>query len=243
MRKKILMAIATAGAVIGLAACGGSSASSGQPGSSGGASSAPAGTPSAQTLVSDALTALKSAQSVRISGAVVQGGKNLRLDVGFIKSGSLSGTMSGPFAGTPATFKLIVVGGKAYVLLDKAFFDSLAKAHGLPASACAVICGKYIEAPASVFGHFTLKGLTNSMLKGQHKVVPGVTVTSINGQPAYRLSDGHGTSIYIAENGTHYPLEITKASTGTLTFTEWNSVPPITAPSASQIISLPGGIG
>jgi hypothetical protein len=230
---------------MGLVACGGNSNSGGgQPGSSGAPSSAPVGAPSAQTLVNDALTALKSAKSVQLAGDIVQGGNNLHLNVGFLKSGALSGTMSGPFAGTQATFKLIVTGGKGYVLIDKAFFDALSKAHGIPASACSELCGKYVEVPASQFGSdFSLNGLTHSLLKGGNKAVPGVTTTSVNGQPAYRVSDGHGSYLYIAENSPHYPLEITKTGTGTLTFSQWNSVPPITAPPSSQIISVPGGIG
>lgn len=240
MREKIFVAIAAAGVVIGLAACGGSTSSVGQPGSSGTAG-AP-GVPSAQTLLTDATTALKSAQSVRIAGGITESGKNLHLDVGFIKSGSLSGMLTGPFAGTPATFKLIVVGGKGYVLLDKTFFNELVKSHGVPAIACSTLCGKYIELPASQFGDFSLNGLTNSMLKGANKAAPGVVVTTLNGQPVYRITDGHGTFLYIAKNGTHYPLEITKAGTGMLTFTQWNSVPPVTAPPSSQIVSLPSGL-
>ncbi len=230
MRKKILATIATAGAVICLAACGGSSASSGQPGS---------GVPSAQTLVNDAFAALKAAHSLRVSGGVVESGKGIHLDVGFIKPSSANGTLSGSLSGFTATFKLIITGGKGYILIDKSFFGSLAKEDGLPASACSAVCGKYIEVPASQFGDFSLNGLTNSMLKAQDEVGSGVTVTSIDGQPAYKVSDGHGSYLYIAENGTHYPLEVTKPGTGTLTFSQWNSVPPITAPPASQVTSLP----
>lgn len=244
MRKTIMVAIATAGAVIGLAACGGNSTSSGgQPGSSSSPSIAPAGgAPSAQTLVNDAVTALKSASSVRITGGVTQSGKNVHLDVGFLKSGALSGTLSGPFSGTQANFKLVITGGKAYVLVDKSFFDALTKANGISSITCAQLCGKYIEVPASQFGSFTLNSLTHSILKGNNKAAPGVSTTSVNGQPAYRVSDGHGSDLYIAETSPHYPLEITKTGTGTLTFTEWNSVPPITAPPSSQIFSVPGGL-
>jgi hypothetical protein len=236
MNKRILAAIATTGALMGLVACGGNS--SGQQGSGGSS-----GAPPAQTLVNDALAALRSAQSVRMTGGMVQNGNSLHLDVGFIKSGSLSGTLSGPFAGAQATFKLIIVGSKGYVFLDKQFFNALAKTHGIPASACATLCGKYVAVPASQFGNFSLGGLTNSIFKGNNKAVPGSTVTTVNGQPAYRVGDGHGSYLYVAENGTHYPLEITKSGTGTIFFSEWNSVPPITAPPASQVISLPGGFG
>ena len=242
MGKTILRAIATAGTVIGLAACGVSSAAVGQP-RSGQTPTAQASAPSSRALVDDAVTALKSASSVRISGAVVRDGKRLHLDVDFIQPETLSGTLSGSFAGTQARFKVIVAGGMAYILLDKAFFNALAKAHGLPASGCSRLCGRYISAPASEFGNFSLNNLTNSEIEHKFKVKPGVTVASVNGQPAYRVSYGHGTYLYIAQNSTHYPLEITKSGGGKLTFSHWNSVPPITAPSASKVISLPGEIG
>jgi len=234
MRKRILAAIATTAALLGgVAACGGSG-SSGPQGSN---------APAAQTVVNDALAALRSAQSVRISGGLVQSGKSLHLDVGFIRSGSLSGTLSGPFAGIQATFKLVIVGGKGYILLDKQFFNAISKTNNIPASACATICGKYIAVPATQFGDFSLNGLTHSVFKGNNKAAPGVTTTTINGQAAYRVTDGHGSYLYVAENGTHFPLEITKSGTGTLVFSDWNSVPPVTAPPASQVITLPGGVG
>jgi hypothetical protein len=198
--------------------------------------------PSAQTLVNDALAALKSARSVRLSGGSVQNGKHLPLDVGFMKSGALSGTLSGSFGGLHGTFKLILVGGHGYILVDKQFFDALTKGHSMPVGACAALCGKYIETPVSQFAGFDLISLTSPMFGGQHHVVSGVTVTSINGQPAYRVSNGHGTYLYVAKNGTHYPLEIAEPGSGTLMFTQWNSVPPITAPPTSQIAKLPGGI-
>ena len=245
MRTRMVAAIAVAGIVLGTAGCGGSSSSGSQgssaPASSGSTPQGPA--PSSQTLLNDTLTALRTAKSVRISGGLVKNGQSLHLDVGFIRPNSLDGSISGPFAGVQATFKIIVVGGEAYVLLNKQLFNAISKAHHIPSATCAVICGKYIKVPASQFGGFTLNGLSNSVTKSTNKAVPGVTATTINGQAAYRISDGHGSYLYIAANGTHYPLEITKPGTGTLLFSEWNSVPPIAAPPASQVISVPGGIG
>ncbi len=243
MGRAILAAIATAAAVTGLGACGVGGASGGLPGSLRAAYFAPTRAPSARALANAALTALKSARSVRIAGGVIEEGKRLHVDVGFIKPESLSGTLSGSFEGTQAALRVIVAGGKAYVLLDKAFFSALAKAHGVPASACSRLCGKYISAPAPDFGHFGLKDLTNSMFRERYKIRPGVTVTSVNGQPAYRVSYGHGTYLYIARNGTHYPLEVAKPGRGMLTFTQWNNVSPITASPASRVISLPDEIG
>jgi hypothetical protein len=243
MRSRILAAILAA-AALSLAAC---SSGSSQPSSNGSSSSsgtAPSGTPTAQTLLNEALAALRAASSVRITGGVIQNGKNLHFDVAFIRSGGASGTISGPFlTGAPATFKIIIAGGKGYVLLDKQFFNALSKAHHIPSSACSLLCGKYIAVPASQFGDFSLNGLTRAELSGASKAAPGVTTTTINGQPAFRISDGRGSYLYIARNGTHYPLEITKPGSGALVFSEWNAVPPITPPPASQVVSVPGGIG
>jgi len=65
-----------------------------------------------------------------------------------------------------------------------------------------------------------------------------VSVTTYAGQPVYELS-GHGLRLYIAENGTHYLLGIIDpAKFGTVTFSDWNSVPPISPPPASEVINL-----
>jgi hypothetical protein len=88
-----------------------------------------------------------------------------------------------------------------------------------------------------------MNDLVNQSFKANIDVSPTVRLSAINGQPAYRLTDPEGDYLYVAKNGTHYPLEITRPGSGTLSFSEWNSVPPISAPSARQVISLPGAIG
>lgn len=231
MRIRSLMAILASGTLLGLAACSSSSAGSRE-------------TPAAASLYSDALAALKTAQSVRLSGTITNKGQVIRIDMGFFRSGALSGSLSGPFAGASSvSFHLIVTGGAAYVLVDKQFFQRVLRQNGLPASACAIFCGKYIKVPAKQFSNFNLNALIKQALGSAVKVSATVTSSTINGKQAYRLTDTRGEYLYVAKSGTHFPIEVTEPGSGAVAFSEWNSVPPISAPPASQIVSLPTGTG
>jgi hypothetical protein len=233
MRMRSLMVILASGTLLGLAACG----SSGSAGSR--------MTPAAVSLYTDALAALKSAQSVRLSGTITNKGQVIRVDMGLFRSGAVSGSLSGPFAGASSvSFHLIVTGGTAYILDDKQFFQKVLQRNGLPASACAIFCGKYFKVPAKQFSSiFSLNALINQTVRSNVKVSATVTSSTINGKPAYRLADTHGEYLYVAKSGIHYPIETTRPGSGAIVFSEWNSVPPISAPPASQIVSLPTGIG
>lgn len=102
----------------------------------------------------------------------------------------------------------------------------------------------YVEVPAGQFGNFNLKGLIHQALGSVVKIAPAVTSSTVNGQQAYRLTDTlKGGYLYVAKSGTHYPIEVTQPGSGVLTFSEWNSVAPISAPPASQVVSLPAGTG
>jgi hypothetical protein len=231
MRIRVLIAVLASGTLLGLAACG----SSGSAGSG--------TTPTATSLESDTIAALKAAHSVRLSGTITNKGQVIRIDMGF-RSGAANGSLSGPFAGTSSvSFHLIVTGGAGYILVDKQFFQSVLQRNGAPASACATFCGKYIKVPAKQFSSFNLNGLITQAFRSSIKVSAAVTSSTINGKPAYRLTDAKGDYLYVAKSGTHYPIEITRPGSGALVFSEWNSVPPISAPPASQIVSLPTGIG
>jgi hypothetical protein len=234
MRTRLLMAILASGTLLGVAACSGSSS-----GSAGSRT-----TPSAIGLYSDASAALKAAHSVKLSGTFKDNGKVIRIDMGFFRSGAASGSISAGLAGRSSiSVHLIVTGTAAYILVDKQYFKSVLRPHGAPASACVTLCGKYLKVPAKQFSGFSLNSLTNQLLKSTVKVSRTVTTSTINGQPAYRLIDPQHDYLYVAKNGTRYPIEITRPGAGALAFSEWNSVPPVSAPPASQIVSLPGQTG
>jgi hypothetical protein len=232
MRIRVLMAILASGTLLSIAACG----SSGSVGSQ--------ATPSGRSLESDAAAALRAAHSVKLSGTITDNGKIVRIDLGFFRSGAVGGSIGGQFTGSSSiSLDLIVTGGAAYLLVNKQYFNSVLRLGGVPASACATLCGKYLKLPARQFKSFDLNGLTNHTFDPKIKLSGTVTTSTINGQPAYRLSDTVGNYLYVAKNGTHYPIEITRPGSGTVVFSEWNSVPPISAPPASRIVSLPGTVG
>jgi len=105
------------------------------------------------------------------------------------------------------------------------------------------MCGRYLSLPASQLGQagsITMSGLMNQLLskvpspKGDTSDV--FVRTTVNGQPVLKGS-GDGVTVEVAWSGTPYPLLITKAGAGTVTFSQWNAVPPITPPPASDIIT------
>ena len=208
-------------------------------GCSAGVTHAPgANQPSVSVLVRDAKAAFTTAASVRVVGTVVENGQAVTMDVGMFRSGDLSGTIK---AG-PLDEKVVVAGGSSYVYVSKAFFSYLRKSEHVPGSACALMCGKYIKVPGSSFtSKFSLSVLARSFQKQVPvpAAVGQVKVTSYHGQPAYELSDGK-THVFIAEHGTHYLLGVRASDNGkhgTVSFSEWNSVPPVAAPPPGEVFN------
>jgi hypothetical protein len=211
------------GLTLALAACGsGTSTGSGQP--------------SATALVKDAKAAFSSAKSVRVAGTVTTGGQTVTLNVGMFRSGDMSGSIkAGPISGN-----VIVAGGSTYFYVSKDFFSYLRTTQHLPASVCSLMCGKYVKVPpGSITSKFSLNVLSGSLQK-QVPLPPSsvpVKVTTYHGQAAYELSY-HGDHVFIARNGTHYLLGVSNpAKAGTVSFSDWNKVPPVTAPPASKVFS------
>ena len=67
----------------------------------------------------------------------------------------------------------------------------------------------------------------------------------VAGVPAYVLTDrvgGENGKLYISADGQSNLLRIVrlKANSGTLDFTEWNAVAPMSAPAASEVGKIPG---
>ena len=237
MRIRVLMMVLAASLLPGLAACGASGGST-SGGSSHGASS-PA-VPSAASLAHDAKIALSTAQSVKFQGTVSENSQAIHLNLGFTGSGAVSGSITGPIAGTHLALNVIVIGKTAYFLIDKQYFNSVFRQHGAPASACATYCGKYLKEPAKQLRNLRLPELTAHLFSSGTIFSGAVTTATIDGQPAYRIRDNKGDYLFVTKAAPHRPIEVTKPGNGTVVFSEWNSVPPISAPPASKIVDLSG---
>jgi|SRR5215472_2393910 len=203
-------------------------------GSSGGGTPSTKPPPSVPSLVSTAKADFRTAKSVRFSGHVRQAGRTVSLDLKMLRTGDFSGTVS--LSG--ATFRLVRVGGKTYAYVSKSFFAFLHTTRHVPSGTCALICGKWFTLPSGALPQFSLASLAAkfdhvSPPKGTH-----TSVTTFAGQPAYRVASS-GKAAFWAKNGHHYLLgfRVPKQDIA-LNFSQWNKVPPISAPPASKVVQL-----
>src|SRR5262245_636180 len=176
------------------------------------------------------------AKSLRLSGHVPVQGKPLAVDLKLLRSGDSAGqmTLNG------ATFRFVRVGTKTYVDVTRSFFRYLLSSRRVPASACALICGKYVKLPPGAIPGLSLDNLAKMLDKhvSVPKQTPLVSVTTFNGQPAYKLSHA-GQAAFFAKNGHHYLIGYRAPKQGvTMSFSQWNSVPPISPPPASKIVNI-----
>ena len=214
------------------AACGGSSAPSGA------TSRSPTVNPyTAAKIVPAMQAAVKSATSVHIAGAIKDNGQQISLDMSFQGSNA-----SGSVTQGGQSYTILVVDNKAYIKVNPDFL----KAANLPSSDCSSMCGKYVSVPQSqmsqLAGSLSLSSITNQFVNSlpasvSHDTTDVFSPATLNGQPVLQLTQGPYT-IDVASTGTPYLLYISDSSQGSVTFSQWNSVPPLTPPPAAQIINL-----
>ena len=120
----------------------------------------PSRLPTVAVLLREMSATLRAASSVHITGTVVQDGKTTGVNLGLTRSGELSGQISE----SGAVVTVLAMHGHTYLKLSAAF---LRVAH-LPATACRLYCGKYLEAPAAeshvLLGHVDMASLTHSLI-------------------------------------------------------------------------------
>jgi hypothetical protein len=190
--------------------------------------------------VAEMQKAVRAASSVHLSGVLRNGGKPIGLNLGLLRTGEFSGTLTQN--GIPLT--LIDVGGKVYVKATAAYLKQL-KA---PASVCSVICGKFVEVSSaqarSLSGNLSMSALLSSFT-GQMPQFSNAGTTTVAGRKGQVLRGPDGSRLVVAATGTPYPLQAVgrqskggTQSNGTLNFSQWNAVPRPAAPPASQVINL-----
>ena len=197
-------------------------------------SSTPNGT-SVSSLITSVKSAFASAQSVHIIGSGTFSGHAVTLDLSMLRSGDLSGTIK---AG-PLSEQVVSSGGSTYIYVSRAFFTYIQQTQHAPASACALMCGKWLKVPAGSISGFNLSSLSNQFIKKVPiaTTVPHLVTTTYQGQPAYKLSNDKGQEVFVAQSSPHYLLGIVEPGKFTMTFSQWNAVPPVTPPPANKIFS------
>jgi hypothetical protein len=246
-----LAAIALTTGGLGVAGCGGDSAST-----SSATAAATTGTAadngvaslSAKEILTKAAAAANAASSVRIVGNVDQDGQQLSLDLTLGKD-----VAGGTFGFKGYQVQVRLVDNTFYLKAPAGFYDSV----GNSGAAIGQLVGdKWFGIPldnasaSDEFGalqSFTDKGkLFDSLLKdAADATVKGSS--DVNGQPVVLLDDGKGGTLAVATTGEPYPLQAQESSSdnsGTLNFTDWNAPVNVTAPAdAIDLGSLTGGAG
>jgi len=179
-------------------------------------------------ILQTALDAMKAAKSVHMAGTVVQSGKTIKVDMTLYSDGDVNGSFSenGP------TVSLIKIGSNDYLRTTSDFYQS----EGVSAQIAGLMANKWIEIPDSSIGlatSFSITGLANSITKNHVTVTKGKTAT-VDGQPVVSVVASNSGVLYVATTGTAYPVEITKGSTGTITFSQWDQGKTPAAPAGAR---------
>jgi hypothetical protein len=199
--------------------------------------------------VKNAITATKSAHSVRVAGSIDEGSQKISLNVSATTSGVGQGTVG---IGT-GTVQVRLVGGTIYFMGNAAFWTQQSGA-----SASKLFAGKWVDTAATTTSGKSLaefldsadlmKQLFSSNLNGSRFANAGRA--KVGGRPAVVISGAdkkNKTSgrLYIAARGKPYILKLTiggKSGTGGLTFSHYNQpVSPVAPSGAIDLDTLSTG--
>ncbi|MGB6453546.1 MAG: hypothetical protein WBH47_03560 [Streptosporangiaceae bacterium] len=178
---------------------------------------------------------MRAASGVHVAGTVTSGSNKAVIDES-ISGGNASGT----FRADGITAAFVVADGKVYLQVNPDYL----KLAGLPAANCATVCGKYVQVPASQFASFTVSASMAHWTSAIASSIPSAAgdtsdlfkPATFEGHPVLQLIQATQT-VDVARTGPPYPVLISSPTYGSVTFSEWNSVPPVTPPPPSQIIT------
>jgi hypothetical protein len=207
-----------------LAACGSSSSSSGNG----------VAAKSASDILKASSTAIESAKSVHVSGALADSGQSIKLDLNILSGKGATGSMSQ----NGLSFKIIAVGKFVYINGSPGFWK-----HFGGSAAATLFQGKWLKAPSTSSDFASLTSLTDlhklaqSLLTGHGSLSKGSTST-VNGHKVIAVKDSQG-QLYVSTTGKPYPIQIAKSGTSAqhVDFDSYNGSVSLTPPSKSIDIS------
>jgi hypothetical protein len=235
--------VLAAALAVGTAACGASGGSAG-PGTTAGTKAAASPGSSAdplagltsQQIAKRAVADTEAAPSVRVVGGGSDSGQAFTIDLTLVRGKGCEGTVA---EGKRGSFQLVYHSTTVWLRPDSAFYQS----QGIPAAMLTILKGKYLELKASGSGLASMAGIcTMSHLLSQFTLDAGTTkgiMTTINGQPAVKITDKTGTGYaYVSDTTTPELLRVEKAGSGggRIDFTYYATPVAITPPPASQVV-------
>jgi hypothetical protein len=198
-------------------------------GCGGGSSSNSITSKSAEEIVSESKAAADTASSVHVAGSLNSGGSVVKLDLSLVAGKGATGELSQ----NGSSFKVILVGGTAYISGSPAFYRSLGGS-----AAAQLFNGKWLKAPATTgeFASFSqladMRKLIDSTLAGHGGLAKGSTKV-VNGQQVIAINDtSKAGTLYVATTGKPYPIQLFKggSESGKISFEDWNKPVSIAAP-------------
>ncbi len=215
-------------ATLALAACGSSSPSGSSSSSSGSDNGVSA--KSAAGILAAAQTAVQSAKSVHVSGAIKNGGQQIALDLDLAASqgGHGSITVSG------ASIQIVTIKSTVYLKASQKFWSLVGNAQ-----VGQILKDRWLKAPASSgvnsFTQFTdLQGLFKQLLASHGKLSKGQH-TTVDGQSVIGIRDAtKGGTLYVATKGRPYPVQVSRpGGGGAVTFDHYNEPVTLAAPAGA----------
>jgi hypothetical protein len=197
-------------------------------------------TPSAAAVSGLMRTSGASAQSVHIKGDYTDNGQPLQLDVAGDRAGA---TMRMLVDFGSGGIEILMVGDDFYLKADTTFWTRLDSA-----AVAKVAAGRFVKVPpgsAAGMGDFRVGKLLDQIfaedVPSADELNTIVQRTEVDGVPAYLMTTkvGGDAKIYVSVDGRARLLRTTGVKTGTLDFTEWDSVMPTTAPPEDQRAVVP----
>ena len=188
------------------------------------------------------------AKSVRIKGSITNGATTsskamtVKVDIAGDRAGKNLRAIVNDGSGA---IEILTAGGQTYLKADTAYWTK----NGTAAIA-KLAAGKYIKVPAASaagMSDLTVGKLLDQIfakdISTEGKLNTTVTKTEINGIPAYLMTTkADSTKIYVSADGQTRLLRVEgpKGQLGSLDFTEWDAVAPVSAPPANQLTTIPG---
>ncbi|MDE9366734.1 hypothetical protein PZ938_14060 [Luteipulveratus sp. YIM 133132] len=184
------------------------------------------------------------AKSTHVNGDVVDDGKKMNVDArGQVQGSNQEVTVKTQNEGT---ITIRSISNTHYVKGDRTYWTK----QGAPSTTVSRLANKWVKAPADKsdsFSQFTIKKLLGDMTEGfdDSKITrlnTTVTGTTSGATKALKLAprfSSDTTTITVVDDPKYLPLRIVSGD-GTVTMSEWDSVPMYAAPPASQQVTIPG---
>jgi len=175
------------------------------------------------------------AKSVRIKGTAPNQGSQMDVEVAGTIDGTNATIVIGETGGS--VLMLRIVAGTVYMQGNEAYYKKYA-----PTASPARLKGKWIKVPAAQASALTkdLLGLLKLDFLDELSKYRASSVArpvTEDGRSLLRLDDEVGSGAAFFDPTTYLPAKIVSTDS-TLSFTEWNNVPPTAAPPAGSVITI-----